>query len=79
MVVSDSVIETRGSDRALEAFLARSSPIPVRFTYQSDAAEYNAHDSIHARDSFGIAGQLLDDLNERGEQPGALRSACFAT
>lgn len=66
MIVSDSVIETRGSDQALEAFLARKSPIPVRFTYQSDAAEYNAHDSVSARDAFAIAGQLIEDLNDHG-------------
>jgi hypothetical protein len=100
VILSDSVIESRGTDSNLAAFVppspanpdlpqqagvpiiqaarvdhmaggiwaASDQPhtIPVEFTYQADASDYNSHTSGYAEDAFSIALQLIQDLNERG-------------
>jgi hypothetical protein len=60
VILSDSVIEARGSDDKLANFGA------VRFTYQTDAADYNRHTNVYGGDAVAIARQLIDDLNKRG-------------
>ena len=95
VMLSDSVIESRGTDSDLAAFGATplvapdkqslspkgivmnvakredllhgsESKIPVNFTYQTDADDYNSHSSAYAKDAFSVAYQLIADLNERG-------------
>jgi hypothetical protein len=97
ITLSDSVVQSRGSDADLAVFspvkttlpapsisakdqgpvelvterermgLSRSQhDIPVNFTYQTDASDYNAHANPYAEDAFQIALQLISDLNDRG-------------
>jgi hypothetical protein len=68
MILSDSVIQTRGSDAGLsQGFKAQSNIVlPVRFTHQTFASDYNNHVSTYDRDAFAIAKTLIDDLNDRG-------------
>jgi Periplasmic binding protein len=94
VMLSDSVIESRGTDSDLAAFgptlVVQPNPglsrhgglvdvahrerlvpadapkIPVNFTYQSDAGDYNSHSNAYAADAFSIAQQLIRNLNERG-------------
>lgn len=69
MILSDSVIQTRGTDIQLsKGFKAESKDtvLPVRFTHQTVAWDYNHHVSTYDRDAFAIAKTLIDDLNERG-------------
>jgi hypothetical protein len=60
VILSDSTLESRLSDNALKEFT------PVRFTYQTDAADYNDHTNVYGRDAYWIARQLISDLNHRG-------------
>jgi len=69
MILSDSVIQTSGSDVQLsKAFksASRANILPVRFTHQTVASDYNNHVSTYDRDAFAIARTLIDDLNDRG-------------
>jgi len=60
VVLSDSTLESRLSDNALKDFTR------VRFTYQTDAADYNDHTNVYGLDAHWIAKQLIGDLNKRG-------------
>lgn len=69
MILSDSVIQTSGSDMQLsKAFksASKTTVLPVRFTHQTVASDYNNHVSTYDRDAFAIAKTLIDDLNDRG-------------
>lgn len=73
MIFSDSVVESRGLDRDLAAFEADNAAsklvrarVPVLFTYQTDAADYNAHQNAYVTDAFSIATELVSDLDQRG-------------
>jgi hypothetical protein len=106
VILSDSVIQSRGTDADLAAFspavpgdsvsplpkaAGRLGPIeqaaqrermpteqcprvplvaehglPVNFTYQTDANDYNSHTNPYVDDGFSIALQLIHDLNDRG-------------
>ncbi len=60
VILSDSTLESRLSDNALSEFT------PMRFTYQTDAADYNDHTNVYGLDAYWIARQLIGDLNNRG-------------
>jgi hypothetical protein len=60
LILSDSALETRETDSALAEFK------PARFTYQTDASDYNYHTNIYGRDAYWIARQLIGDVNTRG-------------
>ena len=60
VILSDSSLESRLSDNALRDFIL------VRFTYQTDAEDYNDHTNIYGLDAYSIAKQLIADLNTRG-------------
>ena len=60
VILSDSTLESQLSDNALNDFT------PVRFTFQTDASDYNNHTNVYGRDAYYIARQLVDDLNRRG-------------
>jgi len=104
VVLSDSVIQSRGTDADLAQFtpvvselpgalhaaepgipLVRAAKrerlpagseslsslplrhdLPVNFTYQTDAADYNSHSNPYADDALLITLQLISDLNNRG-------------
>jgi hypothetical protein len=103
ILLSDSVIQSRGKDADLAEFsprepqtlqsptaLARAPPsgdglttrsrtkghqaglpvlqatVPVHFTDQSDAHDYNSHKNQYVDDAFSIALQIISDLNGRG-------------
>lgn len=95
VMLSDSVVESRGTDSDLAAFGAPAVAIPatgqpankgivvnaanhehlqpgtkpgipVNFTYQGDAEDYNSHCNTYAEDAFLISERLIDDLNQRG-------------
>ena len=62
VILSDSTLESRLSDNALRDFT------PVRFTYQTDASDYNSHSNVYGLDAYWIARQLIGDLNRtRGD------------
>jgi len=60
VILSDSTLESRLSDNALNEFT------PARFTYQTDASDYNNHTNVYGVDAYWIARQLIGDLNKRG-------------
>ncbi len=60
VLLSDAVIETRGSDDTLTGLGL------VRFTYQNDAAYYKDKTNVYLQDAVGIARQAIEDLNNRG-------------
>jgi hypothetical protein len=60
VILSDSVIETRVNDEKLMVLS------PVRFTYPTDAADYNRHVSVYGKDAVSISRQLIEDLNKNG-------------
>jgi hypothetical protein len=60
VILSDSTLESRLSDNALNEFT------PARFTYQTDASDYNNHTNVYGKDAYWIARQLIGDLNKRG-------------
>lgn len=60
VILSDSSLASRLSDNALSDFT------PARFTYQTDAADYNSHTNVYGTDAYWIAKQLIGDLNKRG-------------
>jgi hypothetical protein len=60
VILSDSTLASRLSDNALKDFTL------VRFTYQTDAVDYNDHTNIYGRDAYAIAQQLIGDLDKRG-------------
>jgi len=60
VILSDSVVETRGSNARLAALTS------VRFTYPTDATDYNRHVSAYGKDAVSISKQLMGDLNKRG-------------
>jgi hypothetical protein len=76
VIFSDSVIQTRTTDKDLAGF--KPPPIataqmqlqrsvnPVNFTYPADANDYNVHKNPYVDDAFSIASQLVDDLDHRG-------------
>ena len=69
MIFSDAVIQTRGTDVQLSQGFKldpTAAMVPVRFTHQTVAADYNNHISTYDRDAFAIARTLIDDLNDRG-------------
>jgi hypothetical protein len=69
IILSDSVVQTRTSDVQLsQAFrqAAAAAVLPVRFTHQAIASDYNDHVSTYDRDAITIANTLIEDLNERG-------------
>jgi len=69
IILSDSVIQTRTSDVQLSQAFRQSgadSSLPVRFTHQTVASDYNDHVSTYDRDAIAIAHTLITDLNERG-------------
>jgi hypothetical protein len=69
MILSDSVIQTRTSDAQLSQVFrqpATNEVIPVRFTHQTVASDYNDHVSTYDRDAVTIGQTLISDLNERG-------------
>jgi ABC-type branched-subunit amino acid transport system substrate-binding protein len=72
VILSDSVVESRGVDSNLAAFNPPSTPgkvpseLRVEFTHQTDAADYNTHTNSYAEDAFGVARQLVSDLNKQG-------------
>jgi hypothetical protein len=106
LMLSDSVIQSRGTDADLAEFIpvipGRAVPpaanvagghgpivlagkldrvpaehppkfssvaqysIPVNFTYQTDASDYNSHNNPYVDDAFSVALQLINDLNKRG-------------
>ena len=106
VMLSDSVIQSRGTDGDLAEFNpqvtehtassvstgpGRNGPIvqagirervpvehpektlrrmqrnlEVNFTYQTDAGDYDSHTNPYVEDSFSVALQLINDLNDRG-------------
>jgi len=69
LILSDSVIQTSPSDVQLaEGFKPEpnSKVLPLRFTHQTFASDYNRHVSTYDRDAFAIAKTLIQDLNDRG-------------
>jgi hypothetical protein len=63
VILSDSVVVERGTDDNLANFAA------ARFTYPSDATDYNLHTNVYGRDAVSIARQLINDLDKRGGDP----------
>jgi hypothetical protein len=49
-----------------EASPDEGHPLPVYFTYQTDANDYNFHTNAYVDDAFSLALQLIRDLKERG-------------
>jgi ABC-type branched-subunit amino acid transport system substrate-binding protein len=72
VILSDSVVESRGRDSNLTVFNSPSTPgavtnpLQVQFTHQTDAADYNSHTNSYAEDAFVVAHQLIDDLDKQG-------------
>jgi hypothetical protein len=69
MIFSDAVIQTRGTDVQLANGFkseADATLLPVRFTHQTIAADYNDHVATYDRDVFAIARTILEDLTSRG-------------
>jgi hypothetical protein len=69
VILSDSVVQTRGTDKQLSDALSVSwhSNSPwIRFTHQENADDYNDQLSTYDRDALKIAATLIDDANERG-------------
>lgn len=60
VILSDSTLQSRLSDNALNDFT------PARFTFQTDASDYNNHTNVYGYDAYWIARQLIGDLNKRG-------------
>jgi len=72
VILSDSVVESRGEDSNLAVF--NPPPVPgkvpnelrVQFTHQTDAGDYNSHTNSYRKDAFAIAHQLIGDLDQQG-------------
>jgi len=60
VILSDSTLDSQLSDNSLKDFT------PVRFTFQTDASDYNNHTNVYGKDAYYIARQLIGDLNQRG-------------
>src|ERR1700722_10805213 len=60
VILSDSTLDSQLSDNAL------GDLTPVRFTFQTDASDYNNHTNLYGKDAYSIAKQLIGDLNHRG-------------
>jgi hypothetical protein len=61
VILSDSAVQDGISPDDLKLFAV------ARFTNQIDAADYNNHRNLYAEDAFAIAGQLIDEVHNRGE------------
>jgi hypothetical protein len=61
VIFSDSTVQDAFSPEKLRTFPG------TLFTNQIDAVDYNEHRNVYVEDAFAIAGQLIDDVQNRGE------------
>jgi hypothetical protein len=64
VILSDSVIESRGTDKRLLDLSSLHNSVYV--TYATNAADYSLHSNLYGKEAVGIAEQLIDDLAKRG-------------
>jgi hypothetical protein len=61
VIFSDSTVQDAFSPGQLKRFPG------TLFTNQIDAGDFNEHKNVYAEDAFAIAGQLMDDVQDRRE------------